>query len=44
MNRVEKAKEIINIISNKWKELAEQFYVCYSVKELAYTTASKIFQ
>lgn len=44
MDRVEKVKEIINIISNKWKELTEQFYVCYSVKELAYTTASKIFQ
>ena len=44
MDRVEKVKEIINIISNKWKELTEQFYVCYSVKELAYTTASKIYQ
>lgn len=44
MERVEKVKEIINIINNRWKELAEQFYVCYSVKELAYRTANKIYQ
>ena len=44
MNRVEKVKEIKSTISDKWQELAKQFYVCYSVKELAYKTASKIYQ
>lgn len=44
MERVGKAKEIINIISNRWKELQDIFYVCYSVKELAYKTAYKIYQ
>ena len=44
VNRVEKAQEIIDTINNRWKELAELFYVCYSVKELAYRTASKIYQ
>ena len=27
---------IIEKIGNKWKELCKQFYVCYSVKDLAY--------
>ena len=43
MNRVEKVKEIKDILNYRWQELAEQFYVCYSVKELAYRTAYKIY-
>lgn len=44
MNRIEKVKEIISIINNKWLELQKDFYVCYSVKELAYKVASEIYQ
>lgn len=44
MNRVEKVKEIIDVLNYRWQELARQFYICYSVKELAYRMASKIYQ
>lgn len=35
-------KEDISRLNEKWQELASKFYVCYSVKELAYTIAWEI--
>lgn len=36
VDRIEKAKEINKVIRNKWQKLQDNFYICYSVKELAY--------
>ena len=44
MNRVETVKNIINKIQNKWSELQKDFYICYSVKELAYKIAYDLLE
>lgn len=41
---VNRQNEIINKINNKWLELQKDFYVCYSVKELAYKIAYEILE
>lgn len=38
-NKNEIAKNIIGKINDKWLELQKDFYICYSVKELAYKVA-----
>ena len=37
-----RATEIVNKINEQWNKMCTDFYVCYSVKELAYTIAEKI--
>ena len=44
VNRVEIAKQIINKIQPKWLELQKDFYICYSVKELAYKVAYDLLE
>lgn len=39
---VARQKEIIEILNDYWQELQKDFYVCYSVKELAYEIVSRI--
>ena len=39
---LKRQKEIIEILNNYWRELQKDFYVCYSVKELAYEITSRI--
>ena len=39
---VERQKEIIEILNDYWENLSKDFYICYSVKELAYEIASRI--
>lgn len=41
MNRLEKAREIVETIQDKWNEL-DRFYVCYSVKEVAYKVSNNL--
>ncbi len=44
MDRIPKSFEIINKIRKKWNEQCEQFYICYTVKELAYKITYELFE
>ncbi len=41
---INRQNEIINKINSKWLELQKDFYICYSVKELAYKIAYDILE
>lgn len=44
VNRVEIVKDIIGKIQSKWTELQKDFYICYSVKELAYKISYELLE
>ena len=39
-----KGCEIVSKLSNKWQELCKQFYVCYSVEDLAYKISYELLE
>lgn len=43
-NRAEKVCEIQKKLNNKWADLQKMFYICYSVKEVAYKVAYELLE
>ena len=41
-NRIKKAIDIQEKVQNRWTELQKDFYICYTVKELAYKVGGEL--
>lgn len=41
-NRIKKAINIQEKVQNRWTELQKDFYICYTVKELAYRVGGEL--